>query len=320
MVRKDKCTNPGPRGSVAGGSQPIPLDGRALRSWRLCLRDGLSGCLPRGRTRTGTDVTDVTAPASQLLPYPDAQLYLPRVSGAGSLRQELESVLDAAPAETTLEGYRELILQRNGARKRSASMRLWTWKRLKLRYVLDPRVPEFHAFRSLMASTEDPAERGLLAFLMMARTDRLFREVATSEISSHCGNPGTAVDAAAVRSAVERLGLHVDRPWSLSVVEGITAHILSACKDYGLLQGKSVKYTVRIRPGTPTLAFAARLARLEGLSDRRALESRWFRLLGLGLHDALEGMHRAARQGVLGFRFQADVAEIVLPEIAEERA
>jgi hypothetical protein len=50
------------------------------------------------------------------------------------------------------------------------------------------------------------------------------------------------------------------------------------------------------------------------------LESRWFRLLGLGLHDALEGMHRAARQGVLGFRFQADVAEIVLPEIAEERA
>lgn len=263
--------------------------------------------------------SEMSASTARQLAHPDAQPYLPRLSGAGSLRQEVEAVLDSSPARVTLDGYRELILHQNAAGKRSASMRLWTWKRLKVRYLLDPRAEEFGVFRSLMDSTRDPGERGLLACLMMARTDRLFRELVTTEISPRCQKPGTPVDAATILPAVQQLGLHAARPWSASVVEGITAHALSACKDYGLLTGKGLKRTVAIRPGPVVLAFAVWLARLEGLSDRRALESRWFKLLGLGLNEALDEMHRAARQGALGFRFQADVAEIVLPEIAWER-
>jgi hypothetical protein len=261
---------------------------------------------------------DMSTSAPHKLAHPDAQRYLPRLSGAGSLRGELEAVLDGAPASSTPDEYRELILQQNAAGKRSASMRLWTWKRLKVRYLLDPRVEEFGVFRSLMDSTRDPGERGLLACMMMARTDRLFRELVTTEIIPRCESPGTPVDAAAIQPTVQQLGLNAARPWSLSVVEGITAHALSACKDYGLLTGKGLKSTIAIRPGPVTLTFAVRLARLEGLSDRRALESRWFKLIGLGLSDALDEMHRAARHGLLGFRFQADVAEIVLPEIACE--
>lgn len=251
-----------------------------------------------------------------VLEHPDDQPYLPRLSGAGSLRRELEAVLAKAEPDTPPAGYRRLILEENAAEKRSASMRLWTWRRLKVRYLLDPGVPDFRAFRGAWDETSDPGERGLLAFLMMARTDRLFREVVTAEISPLLAAPGSAVDPGAVREAIEELAFRAARPWSRSVIEGTAVHVLSACKDYGLLEGATLKRTVAPRPGPATASFAVRLARLEGLGDRRALESRWFKLLGLDLDGVLELMHRAARTGALWFRFQADVAEIGLPEAA----
>jgi hypothetical protein len=252
--------------------------------------------------------------AEELLPLPDAQPYLPRLSGAGSLRHELEAVLDAAPPESALEGYRDLILERNAAGKRTASMRTWTWKRMKVRYLLDPRVPEFRAFRRAMSATADPGEQGLVTFLMMARTDRLFREVTTDQISIHLSRPGVVIDAVEVRSAIETIAHRANATWSASVIEGLASHVLSSAKDFGLLRGSRPKRTVAFRPGPVAVTFAVELSRLEGLSDRRTLESRWFRLLGLGLTEVLDLMRSAARQGALGFRFQADVAEIVLPE------
>lgn len=248
---------------------------------------------------------------------PDEQAYLPRLSGAGSLRRELEAVLEKSEPDTTQAGYRQLILEENAAEKRSASMRTWTWKRLKVRYLLDPGISEFRAFRASMDSTHDPTERGLLTFLMMARTDRLFRDVFLDQVTPHLAQPGTVIDPAEVRDAVEKAardgGL---RPWSESVIEGTASHLLSACKDFGLLDGSKTRRIVRVRIGASTVIFALRLGRLEGLSDRRALESRWFGLFGLRLSDVLDLMHRAARSGALGFRFQADIAEIVLPEVS----
>jgi len=174
------------------------------------------------------------------------------------------------------------------------------------------------AFAQAMATTADPRDRGLIALLMMARTDRLFREVTTDQISSELHRPGTLIEPDGVRSAIEIIADHANALWSASVIEGLTSHVLSSAKDFGLLQGSRPKRVAPVRPGTSAVRFAVELSRLEGLTDRRTLESRWFRLLGLGLDEVLNLMHSAAREGALGFRFQADVAEIVLPE--RERA
>lgn len=254
---------------------------------------------------------------SALLAHPNDQPYLPRLSGAGSLRKELEAVLDVAPVQTSLDAYRKLIMEGNAARKRSASMRRWTWWRLKVRYLLDRRIDEFRAFECAIRSTIDPAERGLLALLLMARSDRLFREVITDQVSPNLRRPGTLINELEMHSAVERIAKRTNAHWSPSVLDGLTSHMLSSAKDYGLLQGSRMKRTVEINPGPISVSFAIRLSRLEGLSDRRTLESRWFRLLGLELGNVLDLMHRTARQGALRFRFQADLAEIVLPELQE---
>jgi len=252
--------------------------------------------------------------------HPDDQPFFSRLSGAGSLRKELESLLDVAPMQAASGDYRKLIVDGNAARKGTTSMRLWTWKRLKVRYLLDPRYAEFRAFTCALRSTNDPAERGRLALLLMARTDRLFREVITERVSPTLRHPGTPIDEDGLHAAVESIAERTGAGWTPGVVDGLTSHILSSAKDFGLLEGKRIKRTAEVKPGSVSAAYAIRLSRLEGLSDRRTLESRWFRLMGLGLGDVIDLMHRTARQGALRFRFQADLAEIVLPESQEAQA
>src|SRR5260370_31209721 len=60
---------------------------------------------------------------ADLLVQPDLQPYLSPLSGAGSLRRELESALDVAPAPTHLEQCPKLLLELNEAGQRSASLR-----------------------------------------------------------------------------------------------------------------------------------------------------------------------------------------------------
>ncbi len=260
---------------------------------------------------------EVEAQGLRTLESPEKQPYVSRLSGAGSLRSELEALLAQASPQSGLGDYRCLVVHNNAAGKRSAAMRTKVWKELKVRYLLDPFFAEFRAFRDVFCRTSDPSERGLIEFLMMARTDRLFREVVQELVSPHLAESGTAISLDTVRTKVEAIGRGAQRSWSVTVVDGISVHLLSSCKDFGLLSGGVPKRTVSVKPGPAVAAFAIRLARLEGLGDRRALESRWFALLGLDLAGVLELMDRAARIGALRFRFQADVAEISLPEAAE---
>src|SRR4051812_26782190 len=118
------------------------------------------------------------------LERPSDQHVTARLAGAGSLRDELAAVFDAAPPNATTADFRRLILEENAAGKRSGSARMWAWKRLKLRYALDStETVEFQAFRSAYGSASSAAERGLVVGLMLARTDRLFREMTLDHVS-----------------------------------------------------------------------------------------------------------------------------------------
>jgi BrxA len=252
---------------------------------------------------------------AEALEDPHDQPITSRLSGAGSLRRELEAVLSAATPDTHHEDYRRLVLEENVAGKGSASMRKWTWKRLRVRYLLDPEVSEFRAFLPAMTAATDPADRGLIAHLMVARTDRLFREVTLSTVVPHLRRIGQLIDADEVRAEVDTAGRSRGLDWSDETAKSIANHLLSSLKDFGVLVGSARKRVQAIRPGPAVTVFAVRLGRLQGLSDRRLLESQWFQLLGSSLSEALELMYKAAKDGALEFRFQADVAEIVLPRL-----
>ena len=95
----------------------------------------------------------------------------------------------------------------------------------------------------------------------------------------------------------------------------VRQHALSALKDFGLLAGSAKKRVVVPRPGPPVTFFAARLAKLQGLSDRQVLDACWFRLLGLGTEHTIDLLYAASRAGLLEFRIQAEVVELILPPV-----
>ena len=294
-------------GRRPGGDRPQPAIRDSFRPG-ACHGSRVWGSRPRVlRSKASACVTRRIP-----LELPDEQPFLPRLSGAGSLRRELEAVFAVAPSDSALAAYRDLLLVQNAAGKGSVSMRNWTWKRLKNRYLLDPSVSEFVAFRGAMDEAHDPSERGLLAFLMMARTDRLFRDVTLEIVSPLLDSADSLIAAEKIRDAIQaRAEIHQLR-WTDNSIRGVTSHLLSSAKDFGLLTGAASKRTQRVRPGPSSASFAVQLSRLEGLSDRQSLESRWFRLLGMSFDRVLSVMFDAARAGVLEFRFQADVAEITL--------
>jgi hypothetical protein len=246
---------------------------------------------------------------------PDAQPITARLAGAGSLRRELEALLAAAPPDATPRVFNELLLRENAARKGSATARMWAWKRLKLRYALNPAVPEFRAFLTAMRGTDSAAEHGLVCLLMFARTDRLFREVTLECVSRSLADEGTVIQPDAVRAAIQTRAEANGLVWSTNTLIRARSHLLAALKDFGVLRGSATKRTVRPHPGTDAVLFATRLGRLEGLTDRQALESRWFGLLGLDGGDVRDLLYTATRVGALGFREQADVVELSLPPV-----
>jgi hypothetical protein len=246
---------------------------------------------------------------------PDEQPITARLAGAGSLRRELEAVLAVVPPGTSPLGARDLILNANAAAKSSQTARLWAWKRLKLRYLLDPAIPEGKAFLAEMLVTKSPSDRGLLALLMFARTDRLFREVTLECVSPQLRQAGVLIDPLVVDAAVKRCAEANGLDWSATTLDRVHQHLLTALKDFGLLRGSRPKRTVQPQPGSEVSRFACRLGRLEGLTDRQALDSSWFRLLGLDRVRVVDLLYRARRDGALDFRMQADVVEIVLPRL-----
>jgi hypothetical protein len=273
----------------------------------------LSGMAER---RTSPRSLRMSRVRSGRLPPPGEQPFAPRLSGTGSLRRELEAVLTAASPETELAEYRRLILEKNAAGKSTASARMRVWKCLKIRYLLDPSVAEFCAFAAAMRSTASPSERGLLCMLMLARTDRLFREVTLHTVSPYLNKPGTIIHPEAVDEAIETIRRDGRFNWSQKTLVGIRKHLLSSLKDFGVLSGARQKRTCRLSPGPPTTVFAAQLGRLEGLTDSEQLSSQWFRLLGLNEPQVVNLLYAATRQRALTFQMQAGVVELSLPEVA----
>jgi hypothetical protein len=249
------------------------------------------------------------------LSLPADQPITARLAGAGSLRRELEAVLAAAPPDARADTYRHLLMDENVAGKASANARMWMWKRLKLRYALDaPESAEFQAFRWAANAAATPTERGLVAALMMARTDRLFRELTTELIAPVGDSRGTRITSAEVRTSVRRLAESKGLKWSDESVTSIANHFLSSVKDFGIVEGSRERRMVGIRITPVVATFAAQLGRAEGLTDRQVLDGSWFRMLGASTNEAAAGLREAAKAGLIDFRMQADVVELRLPE------
>ena len=257
-----------------------------------------------------TSITSVEESVTELLD-PDAQPLTARLAAAGSRRQELEAVLAAAPRHALPKDFAELVLQQNVAGKASAVSRAKLLGQLRARYLLDSCFAEFRAFQAAMVKDRNSSDRGLLCYLMIARSDRLMREASLLLLEYY--RVKATLDAKGFKLTLEEHLQENDIQWTSETVGTVARHVLSSLKDFGILSGSQKKYYAAFRPGSGVILFAARLADLEGLTGRQTLSSRWFRLLRLEKGGAANALLDAHRAGLLSFRMQAEVVELALP-------
>ena len=265
-----------------------------------------------GSERAGSDSNgNVERP----LESPHGQPVTARLAAAASRRADLETLLAAAAPGASPADFRQLVVDQNIAGKRSAVSRQKLWNQLQQRYLLDRSVPEGAAFLAGMASTSSPSDRGLLCLLMMARTDRLFREVTLRAVSPYLARDGTVIPAEEVQQVLKDYLSENSVVWSPETKLSVQQHLMAALKDCGVLRGSRPKRTARPRPSSQVTLFAARLALSEGLTPRQVLVSQWFRMLGLDTDQVVDLLYAAARDGVLRFRTQAEVVDLQVPDV-----
>lgn len=252
--------------------------------------------------------------ATKDLEHPDHQPLLSRLAVTGSLFRELQALLAAAPGNAGTGEFRELIVDKNTAGKPSAAQRLQVWWRLKLRYMLDPKIAEYRAFRCAMRDA-NAAEQGLLCLLMFARNDRLFRQITLENISPLLGTPDTLIDSRAIEAAIVGASREANLRWSPTTCNRAKGDLLSSLKDFGVLQGRTTKRTVAVHLTPVVTVFVTRLGLLQGLTERQVLDSVWFQILGIDRDAAADALYTASRVGALTFRMQADVVELTLPAL-----
>src|SRR6266508_3480066 len=99
---------------------------------------------------------------------------------------DLRQLLAATPIGAAYDDYRVAIMENNVLGKGTASTRLWSWKKLRELYALDPSLAVFRCFRQLWEA--DVPGRPLLAVLCACARDPLLRMSAVVILQAPVGS------------------------------------------------------------------------------------------------------------------------------------
>lgn len=221
---------------------------------------------------------------------------------------DLTVLLTAVPADASHEAYRQAVQDDNILGKKTASTRLWAYKKLRELYALDPEVPVFAELRARWeAGTEG---RPLLALLAAMARDALLRASASAITRS---KPGESV----TREDLQKAIIHArGERFSESTLEAIVSHLLSSWLEAGHLSGKKEKTRVRVAATPAATAYALALGYLVGARGELLFSTLWTSVLDTPtavLHDQARD---ASRMGWLTYRGVGNIIDVTFPTLA----
>lgn len=227
-------------------------------------------------------------------------------SGAHASRtmmlEELQTLLDALPANATKADYVEGVVDANQLGKGTAKARSLTAKHLVELYGLDENLCLFRVFRHLWL--QDVPARPVLALTLALARDPLLR---LSRLLMLSTRPGEPLDRREVEGVLDQAE---PGRFSAASLKSFAQNINGSWTQAGFLHGRARK--VRARPTvTPTnLAFALFLGHLEGLRAQRLFASDWARLMSGSQDELIALAQSASRRGLLVFMNAGGVMEV----------
>ncbi len=220
---------------------------------------------------------------------------------------ELSLLLEAVPADGTIDDYRNAVLDENALLKKSESTRRKSLKHLRELYALEGRDPLFGALRTLYG--HDPASLPLLAVLMAVSRDGLLRTTAPVILETPAGAPiGAAMLSDTVSAAFP------DR-MSPITLESVGQRTASSWTQSGHLKGRVKKVRARAAASVGALVYALLLGHLSGVRGLPLYETLWAHLLDAPANEIDALAFAASQRGLLEYRRMGDVAEFGFSEL-----
>ena len=237
--------------------------------------------------------------------------YSARNSSKGALLEEATRVFQALAAGATLDVVRDGVLRGALLTQRSTQNRRRIWTTIHHRYLQgEPWLTE--VLTNL--SNQDPygADFVSLLYLLYSLRDRLTFEFVTTVLWQSGDRARTPVSRNEVLNLLAQSVAdqpHIAR-WSEATRVKLAGSLLTALRDFGVLEGQQKK--VLVQPTLP-LSTAGTLVRVlvrEGLRGRQIIADRAWRLFLLQETDVVQVLSKLAIAGVL--RFEKAGSTVVL--------
>lgn len=215
---------------------------------------------------------------------------------------DLGQLLDSTPLSATHDDYRVAVMEENVLGKRIVSARLWTWKRLRELYGLDPRVTVFRCFREFWEV--DSEGRPLLAMLCACARDPLLRMSASVILQAPFDAIVTPVDF------VDAIRADAPDRFSPASLRAVAHRVCSSWRQSGHLTGTKVRRRARPIASPAATAYALLLGRLTGVRGPLLFSTFWMALLDVPREGLYDLAAQASRRGWIDFRRAGSVVDV----------
>jgi hypothetical protein len=220
---------------------------------------------------------------------------------------DLDQLLTATPATATHDDYHTAIQDENVLGKRTASTRLWSWKKLRELYGLDPRLAVFRCFRQLWEF--DAAGRPLLAVLCACARDPLLRLSAAVVQQIPLGSIISSGDFA---QAIEQAA--PDR-FSLKTLQSIGRNLFASWTQSGHLAGGKIRQRAHPVLSPEAAVYALLLGRLAGARGQLLFSTFWTALLDAPTEAVYDLAAVASQRGRIDLRRVGSVVDVGFPRL-----
>jgi hypothetical protein len=247
--------------------------------------------------------------------------YSARNSSKGALIDEARRVLAALATGQSVETVREEVFRGTLLTQRSRENRERIWTSIQQRY-LTPTMPWLTAqLGNLCKSGPHSREFVSLLYLLYALRDRLTFDFVTNTLSAkehECRPVVSRNDVLDLLNQAAGSQPQIER-WTESTRIKLAGSILTALRDFGVLEGQQKK--VLVRPVLP-LSTAESLLRVlitEGCRGRHVLQDSAWRLFLLSDSDVASALAKLAQQGTIRFEKAGSTVVLETPKEWEDQ-
>lgn len=243
--------------------------------------------------------------------------YSARNSSKGALIDEASRVSAALAGGQSVEAVRDQALRGTLLTQRSRENRERIWTSIQQRYLI-PTTPWLtHLLAETSAFGPHSREFVSLLYLLYALRDRLTFDFVTSMLAAKDHQARPVISRNEVLDLLKQAAARqpqIDR-WTESTRIKLAGSILTALRDFGVLEGKQKK--VLAKPSLPlsTAEALLRVLTVEGCRGRQVLQDTTWRLFLLTEREVAATLAKLAQQGRI--RFEKAGTTVVLETPAE---